>query len=273
MKVTVLLENDLAKEGLTAAHGLSLYIESEEEKLLFDFGPDASFLDNAKNLGVHLEEVTKAFLSHGHQDHSGGLKAFLSVNDKAQVYIHEEAFLPHFSKQENGVLKDIGLAKDYKNHPQVEVVKEDLAVSPRLHLMSKISLEEMMPPGNETLYMEKDGRVLPDDFHHEQNLLLEERGQYFLFTGCGHRGILNVLEAVEEKKIEVAAVFGGFHVKKPSKIHKDDTYVPRLAKRLRERDTLYYTCHCTGLKMYQRLHETLRDQVAYISTGEEITLE
>lgn len=272
MKVTVLLENDVAKEGLTSAHGLSLYIESQEEKLLFDFGPDGTFLDNAKALGIHVEEVTKAFLSHGHQDHSGGLGAFLSVNDHAKVYIQEEAFLPHFSKQENGVLKDIGLPIAYKNHPQVEVVKEDLTVSPRLHLLSKISLAEMMPPGNETLYMEKDGEVLPDDFHHEQNLLLEERGQYVLFTGCGHRGILNVLETLEEKKIEVAAVFGGFHVKKPSKINRDDTYVPRLAERLKEWDTLYYTCHCTGLKMYQRLQETLRDQVVYTSTGEEITL-
>lgn len=102
MKVTMLLENDLERQDLKNVHGLSFYIETEEKKVLFDFGPDDSFMRNAEKLGIDLKEVDLAVLSHGHQDHGGGIFEFLHYNKKAKVYIQEEAFLPHYSKRENG---------------------------------------------------------------------------------------------------------------------------------------------------------------------------
>lgn len=98
----MLLENDLEREGLMNAHGISFYIETEKKKILFDFGPDDSFRKNSEILGIDLKEVDLAILSHGHRDHGGGLSEFLHYNKKAKVYIQEEAFLPHYSKRENG---------------------------------------------------------------------------------------------------------------------------------------------------------------------------
>ncbi|NLB19463.1 MAG: hypothetical protein GX829_01185 [Clostridium sp.] len=65
-------------------------------------------------------------------------------------------------------------------------------------------------------------------------------------------------------------VVGGLHLKKPSKINPDKTYVPRLAKELKSRGAKYYTCHCTGRKMYAVLEETLNDDVRYIVTGSDV---
>ena len=80
MKIVTLLENTAGDAGLCAAHGLSLYIETPKHKILFDMGPDARFLDNAKKLGVDLSAVDIAVLSHGHYDHGGGLRAFCEIN-------------------------------------------------------------------------------------------------------------------------------------------------------------------------------------------------
>ena len=72
MKIVTLLENTAGREGLRAAHGLSLYIETPRHKLLFDMGPNEDFLANAGALGVDLTAVDLAVLSHGHYDHGGG---------------------------------------------------------------------------------------------------------------------------------------------------------------------------------------------------------
>ena len=44
VRVTALLENTAGREGLCAAHGLSLYIETPRYKILFDMGPGDEFL-------------------------------------------------------------------------------------------------------------------------------------------------------------------------------------------------------------------------------------
>ena len=48
MKVTVLSENT-SKSGLPTEHGLSLYIETEKHRILFDFGASDLFIRNAEN--------------------------------------------------------------------------------------------------------------------------------------------------------------------------------------------------------------------------------
>ena len=91
MKIVTLLENTARRPGLAAARGLSLYVETDRRKVLFDMGPDASFLDNARALGIDLAAVDAAVLSHGHSDHGGGLAAFCAVNRGASIYLRREA--------------------------------------------------------------------------------------------------------------------------------------------------------------------------------------
>jgi 7,8-dihydropterin-6-yl-methyl-4-(beta-D-ribofuranosyl)aminobenzene 5'-phosphate synthase len=273
MKVTVLLENDLEMKNLNRAHGLSFYIETEGFRILFDFGPDDSFLKNAELLGIDLQKVDFAVLSHGHSDHGGGLTEFLHYNKEAKVYIQGEAFLPHFSKRENGEMNPLGIEKTVRNHPQVVLLKGTHIINERISLLSVVKKSEDLPPGNETLYMEKEGEIQPDDFQHEQHLVVREGHKKILFSGCGHQGILNILSAAEEMEGgEVNVVFGGFHIKKPSKIHLDPQYVDTLARKLSERDTRYFTCHCTGRRMYEKLRETLRKDIDYVRTGRRVEI-
>ena len=77
VNIAVLLENTTESPRLKGRHGLSLYAETETHKLLFDTGPNALFLKNAKVLGVDIAAVDIAVISHEHVDHCGRLKYFL----------------------------------------------------------------------------------------------------------------------------------------------------------------------------------------------------
>ena len=92
MKITCLAENTTSRPDIEAEHGLSLYIETNGKKILFDMGQGELFIRNAKRLGIDLSDVDIAVISHGHYDHGGGLRSFLEINKKAPVYISEHAF-------------------------------------------------------------------------------------------------------------------------------------------------------------------------------------
>lgn len=84
MKIVVLVENTTKQKDLKGKHGLCLYMETERHKVLFDLGPDDTFLHNAKKCGVDIAAVDTVIISHGHVDHGGGLGAFLQMNHTGQ---------------------------------------------------------------------------------------------------------------------------------------------------------------------------------------------
>lgn len=85
LKFTVLTENQ-EKEGLECEHGLSFFIEYKNRKYLLDAGKTAVFMRNAGQLGINLQEVDAAVLSHAHYDHADGFETFFQVNDTAKVF-------------------------------------------------------------------------------------------------------------------------------------------------------------------------------------------
>ena len=103
-KITTLVENCVYGRKLQAEHGLSLYIETAEHKLLFDTGASDLFISNARLLHIDLREVDYLILSHGHSDHTGGLRHFLELNTIATVVCKRSIFLPKFKDdRENGI--------------------------------------------------------------------------------------------------------------------------------------------------------------------------
>ena len=110
MKIITLLENDSIDQKLKNAHGLSLYIETNDKKIIFDFGPNKYFIKNAKKLNISLRDIDIAVLSHGHFDHGNGLRAFLTQNAKATVYASSQLFNKQY-KIVKGLYLPIGVRK------------------------------------------------------------------------------------------------------------------------------------------------------------------
>ena len=249
MKIVTLMENTSCREDLTCEHGLSLYLETENHKILFDAGQSAAFADNAQKLGVDLESVDFAVLSHGHYDHGGGLGKFLECSKDAPVYVSSHAFEPHYSR--NGY---IGLDLSLESSERIFSVSQDRILAEGISL-HQIACAPMDTAG---LEMEENGVRKPDDFRHEQYLLLEEAGKRILISGCSHKGILNIMEVFKPD-----ILVGGFHFMKIT----DENWLQEAAEKLLTYDTVYYTGHCTGQTQYDYLKGIMGDKLHYLSTG------
>ena len=115
MKITALTENT-SQAGLPTEHGLSLFIETTEHRILFDTGQSELFAENAKRLKVDLGIVDIAVISHGHFDHGGGLKTFLQINSVAPVYISRYAFEPYYRSDGEYIGLDLSLKENDRFH-------------------------------------------------------------------------------------------------------------------------------------------------------------
>ncbi len=255
MKITALLENTSAC-GLPAEHGLSLFVEMESCRFLFDMGQTDLFAKNAEALGIDLNTADFAVLSHGHYDHGGGLRAFLALNDHAPVYMNRYAFEPHY----NGTEKYIGLDQGLRASGRIVFAGEEKRIAEGITVYGCISAPKIMDFGSSGLNMIRDGRMAPEDFRHEQYLLAEENGKKILFSGCSHRGILNIMHWFRPD-----VLVGGFHLSG----HPLDETLAGYAKALDAYPTAYYTGHCTGTEQYRFMKERMRN-LHYLSTGETV---
>lgn len=266
MKITALVENTTNNTTLKQKHGLSIHIETDAHKILFDVGPDNTILDNAEKLGIDLSAVDTVVISHGHMDHGGALSRFLERNDHARIYIRRNAFEPHFSKVM--FLKiPVGLNRRLVNNDRFVFVDDALRIDSDMLLFSDVE-GQFDTQSNRALYAKTDRGYGQDSFTHEQSLVVTEGGKAVLFSGCSHRGILNILRAASKHQPNIEAVFGGFHLFNPVTKKGEPASVTRqLAKDLVGYNAAFYTCHCTGQEAYAAMRASMGEKLHYFSTG------
>ena len=258
MRITSLLENTTKYPEMQTEHGLSLYIETGRQKILFDMGQSELFYENAVALGIDLTEVDIAVLSHGHYDHGGGLRKFLEINDHSPVYIHQDALLPHY----NGTEKYIGLDPALENHPRILFTEDEYRINEQLILFSCNNKERRNSFGSFGLNEKVGDRFIPDDFRHEQYLLIEENGKQVLLSGCSHKGILDIADWFSPD-----VLVGGFHF---SKMELNERLADA-ARKLAHYPTQYYTCHCTGTEQFIYMKQYMKN-LCYLACGDTIEI-
>lgn len=254
VKITCLVENTCKRGEYESEHGLSLYLETNGHKILFDMGQTELFERNAKRLGIDLSDVDMAIVSHGHYDHGGGLKRFLEINNDATVYLNQYAFGNYY----NGTEKYIGLDHSLKENSRIIFAENECYLDNGLALYSCNNKIRHYNLGSFGLTSEKDGVFENDDFRHEQYLLVEEGGKRFLISGCSHRGIMDITEWFLPD-----VLVGGFHF---SNIPTGDA-LRKYAEFLDKFSTDFYTCHCTGIEQYEFMKKYM-NRLNYISSGD-----
>lgn len=142
------------------------------------------------------------------------------------------------------------------------MVSGDLSLGDGLTLLSPNGRERKHSLGSFGLAERVGDAFIPDDFRHEQYLLIEEAGRRILISGCSHAGILDIVEWFAPN-----VLVGGFHVSKMALGEE----LTALGEALAAHGTEYYTCHCTGTEQYAFLRGQM-PRLGYLACGETVRI-
>lgn len=274
MKVNVLIENTEC-EGLCAEHGLCLCVEYNDKKYLIDSGASNLFLKNADSMGIDLDKIDMAFLSHAHYDHSGGYPDFFERNTHAKVYLQKASKNRQYFKIAGPIKKYIGIPEGtldkYEN--RFEFVDGAAKIDEGIYIVPHSTAGIIERAKHTHMCVVVDGKTQYDDFSHEQTVVFEDEDGLVCFNSCSHSGVDIVIEEVKkafpDKKIK--AYIGGFHMMGIMGINScsyDKKDVLEVAnKLLHTSDAKFYSGHCTGLVAYKWLEEVLEDRLEALRPG------
>ncbi|MCR4860023.1 MAG: MBL fold metallo-hydrolase [Bacteroidales bacterium] len=265
MRLTILSDNRTNDpERFRTEHGLSVLLETDDARILLDTGASDVFARNARTLGIDLSDIDCVFLSHGHADHCGGLRTFLELNRKARVIVSPDALDVRFYSLRGGLH---GISPEWPlelMEGRTVLAERTLSLPGNIRILAGIPQTHSLPMGNRHLLVERNGLREPDDFRHELALYADG----FLFTGCAHNGLENILEACPWP---VRTVLGGFHLldARGEDSYEAEAQLHALGGRLLARypDAVFLTSHCTGDGAFRTLREVMWDRIRQFSCG------
>jgi 7,8-dihydropterin-6-yl-methyl-4-(beta-D-ribofuranosyl)aminobenzene 5'-phosphate synthase len=266
MKIVTLIENLVNSGGLVAEHGLSLYIESDNRKILFDTGQTGLILQNARKLGVSIEDVDALVLSHGHYDHAGGLYPFLKANSKAKVYAKRSIFTPKYSDKKRFIGTSINeeLLKD-----RLFYVDEITELYKNVFIIPQIPIYYSVDTHLKGFFKKVDDEFSDDEFDDELFMVLKETNQINIITACSHRGITNICTTAKEYfKLPSGLILGGFHMKDCT--CEQYMHITNYFQHLQPQSI--GVCHCTGTEKFADMYRECDSHVFYNFTGNVIEL-
>ncbi len=218
LQITTLLENSEGEhKALIHEHGLCFHIDNNGHRLLFDTGQSDALIHNAAKLGIDLDEVSRVVLSHGHYDHSGGLRHLAAEFSGFDVVTGKGFFAPKYGELgaaheflgndfDTRWLAGNGIAHTTLDEPVKALVPGVYALTnfPRIHP------DEVVNP---RFKLRVDGTFVADSFADEVMLVVDTPKGLVAVLGCSHPGMKNMLDAATARLGKpIHAVIGGTHL-------------------------------------------------------------
>ncbi len=267
MKLTVLVDNNTFIDMYYLGEpGVSYYIEDEGTKILFDTGYSDIYLSNAKKLNINLGKIDKLVISHGHDDHTKGLKYYFKDKKNIELIAHPDCF--NYKEDSTGLY----IGSPYKREElsklcQLNLSKKPIEVSKNITYLGEIpTLNDFEPRysiGKSIIENEKIGDTLLDD----SAIVYKSKEGLFVITGCSHSGICNIIEYAKRvcNDNRIYGVIGGFHLfDKNERLYKTIEY-------LKLNNIKYlYPCHCVSLKAKVEMAKQL--EIKEVGVGLEIEI-
>ena len=270
IKLTTLSENTASMPGLLAEWGLSILVETDNYKVLLDTGLDISAAYNAAIMGIDLSKVDRIVLSHGHRDHTGGLRYVLNaMRKRIEVVAHPDIWAAKYSRT-------FSKKEQYAGIPFVREALENWGASFRLTeepvwitdnivTTGEIAMHTEYEKIDRELLVKEGGKLRPDPLRDDLALVIKTQAGLIVVLGCGHRGMINTLH--HARKItgveQIHMAVGGTHLLHASREQMDLT----IAELKRLGVQKIGVSHCTGLPAAAILFQEFGDNFFFNNTG------
>lgn len=263
--LTVIVDN--ISDGIFEGEwGLCILAQYGDTKIMLDAGSSDLFAENMKRLGVDIADIDHAVLSHAHYDHANGMPRFFEENSRAKLYLRESA-APNCYAKKFIFKKYIGIPKEMleRYRDRIEFVSGDHRLCEGVYLIPHKTCGLENIGRSELMYQRKGRRYVPDDFSHEQSLVLDTDKGLVILNSCSHGGAVNIINEVARTFPDkhIHALVGGLHL-----FNKSEEIVRDVANAIDRTGIDYiYTGHCTKNRAYAVMKEVLKDRLFQLKCG------
>ena len=269
VEIINLVDNTVTVRGLIAEHGLAFLVRKGGKTFLFDTGAGAAVVQNMLSLGIDPREITGVALSHGHDDHTGGLKKICEITGPLPVYAHPDAFTAKYRLREGEEARYIGIpwsrAELETSGAVFHLSRQPVELAEGIVLTGEIRPRQAFEALSSEFRLLAGGEYLQDNLWDDQSLIISTQEGPLVLLGCAHSGLISTLERVLELTGagRIFAVIGGTHLKDagPERLEKTISALPRFGLRY------LVACHCTGFRASAALYQDLGDKFIYNETG------
>jgi 7,8-dihydropterin-6-yl-methyl-4-(beta-D-ribofuranosyl)aminobenzene 5'-phosphate synthase len=250
-------------------------VEADGLRILMDTGLSFSAVHNAQLMGIDLATIDRIVLSHGHADHTGGLREVLRRRGEVEVIAHQDIWAPKYVRRDGETEEQyIGIPFSREElesrGARFNLTREPVHISDNVMTTGEIPMVSGYEEVENNLFV-KEGNILNQDpLADDLALVVDTDFGLVVILGCAHRGIINTLRRAQNltSKELIYAVIGGTHLFLAS-----DERIEQTIAALKEIGIQRLgVSHCTGFHASARLAQEFEDIFFLNNAGTRLTL-
>ena len=273
IQITTLSENT-ANYGYIAEWGLSILVEVDGTKILVDTGLSFSAVYNAQLMGIDLSTIDRMVLSHGHADHTGGLREVLKIKGEVDIIAHPDIWAAKYVQRDQQPLQYCGIPftrQELESRgARFNLKREPVPITEHVMTTGEILMSSDYEEIESNLFIKEDDQFKPDPLADDLALVIDTNFGLVVILGCAHRGIINTVHRAQNlySKELVYAVIGGTHLFRASEERLENTIADLREIGIRRLGV----SHCTGFRASARLAQEFEDMFFVNNAGTRVTL-